>query len=148
MLNNMNLQLFHHPKRFIQRIAIKFIKATNPNSDQSIKYHINYDHELITICKKIILNPKTILLISPLSDKRYVKSDDEQLFIIIENHQFTIVNHSYSYYIHIEDKTYKRIILLFDTEIEQRRKAMEEEIRSNIKHSLSNIYKKLINGKI
>jgi hypothetical protein len=60
----------------------------------------------------------------------------------------TIVNHQYSYNINIEGKAYYRIAKLFDGEVEQRRELMEKEIRSNVKHSLSNIYNNLLNEKI
>ena len=36
----------------------------------------------------------------------------------------------------------------FDIEIEKRREAMENEIRSNVKHSLSNIFKTIRHEKV
>ncbi len=35
----------------------------------------------------------------------------------------------------------ERLTKMFDVEVEKRREAMENEIRSNVKHSLSNIFK-------
>ena len=103
---------------------------------------------VFSICKYLISNQETILLISPISGKRYIRSDQSQLFIIIENHQITIVNHHYSYNIDIAGRSYERIAQIFDAEVEKRREQMETEIKANVKHSLSNIYKNLINEKI
>ena len=60
----------------------------------------------------------------------------------------TIVNHQYSYNIDIAGKAYEKISQVFDSEVERRREKMEAEIRANVKHSLSNIYKSLLNEKI
>jgi hypothetical protein len=48
----------------------------------------------------------------------------------------------------LQGKAYKKIAQVFDAEVEKRREDMEAEIRSNVKHSLSNIYKSLLNEKI
>ena len=135
----------HKLNRFFQRVAIKSIRLMNPNIDRKVT---EYDNEAFSICKRLTSKPESILLISPISGKRYIKSDDNQLFIIIESHQMTIVNHQYSYNIDIAGKAYEKISQVFDSEVERRREKMEAEIRANVKHSLSNIYKSLLNEKI
>lgn len=137
---------YHSGKRLLQKIAIKVIKSLDPNKSQP--KHGEYESEAVSICKKLISKDDTVLLISPISGKRYIKSDDNQLFIIIEDHQMTLVNHSYSYNIHLEPKAFIRVSKLFDNEVESRRIEMEKEIRSNVKHSLSNIYKNIINEQV
>jgi hypothetical protein len=138
--------MIHKFKRFIQRVALKSIRLMNP--DLGDKTKDNFNTESFAICKRLISKRETTLLISPISGKRYIKSDDNQLFIIIENYQLTIVNHQYSYNIDIQGKAYERIAQIFDAEVERRREGMEKEIRSNVKHSLSNIYKNLLNEKV
>ena len=138
--------MMHRFKRFFQRTAIKAIRLMNP--DISDKSKDNFNAESFAICRRLISKRETILLISPISGKRYIKSDDNQLFIIIESHQMTIVNHQYSYNIDIAGKAYERLSQVFDAEVEHRREQMETEIRSNVKHSLSNIYKNLLNEKV
>jgi hypothetical protein len=136
----------HKINRFFQRIAIKATRLMNPDIGAGNKE--NFNIEVFSICKCLISNQETILLISPISGKRYIRSDQNQLFIIIENHQITIVNHHYSYNIDIAGRSYERIAQIFDAEVEKRREQMETEIKANVKHSLSNIYKNLINEKI
>lgn len=130
----------------MQKIAIKVIKAFDINNGRPKIGE--YEAESVSICKKLIEKTDTVLLISPISGKRYIKSDDNQLFIIIEDYQMTIVNHSYSYNIPLGLKAFTRVSKIFDNEVESRRMKMETEIRSNVKHSLSNIYKNIINEKI
>ncbi len=49
----------------------------NPGID---KHASDYDHEAFSISKRLISKRETTLLISPISGKRYIKSDDNQLF--------------------------------------------------------------------
>lgn len=140
-----SLNQLHHIKRIFQRFAIKAIRSFNPLKNQ--KYS-EYEREAISICNKLILKKDTTLLISPISGKRYIKSDDSQLFIIIDDHQITIVNHTYSYTITLTPRGYTRVSKIFDNNVELRRIQMEVEITSNVKHSLSNIYKNIVNEKI
>ena len=136
------MMVIHKIKRFIQRVGIKIIKLTDPRRMEVDK--MEYESESIAICRKLLNKPDTILLISPISGKRYIKSDENQLFIIIERQRLTIVNHQYSYNIDLSNKALDWVIGVFDNEVEKRRELMENEIRSNVKHSLSSIYNNLI----
>lgn len=134
----------HKIKRLFQSLALKIYRISN---QQSIPKN-EYESECVSICKNLILKEHTSLLISPISGKRYIKSDDNQIFIIIEPKQITIVNHQYSYNIDIWGKPFERISKIFDIEVEKRREKMELEIRSNVKHSLINIYNNLTHEQI
>jgi hypothetical protein len=131
----------HIFKRLFQKLALKVYRMANQNKSSIPKNE--YETECAAICKNLIAKKDTALLISPISGKRYIKSDDNQIFIIIEPKQLTIVNHQYSYNIDIWGKPFERISKIFDIEVEKRREKMENEIRSNVKHSLTNIYKNL-----
>jgi hypothetical protein len=135
----------HKIKRFFQKVGITFIKKTTPK-EEYVKSE--YEYECIGICKNLINKESTKLLISPISGKRYIKSYDDQIFIIMDKRVITIVNHNYSYTIELTPKTSDRLYNSFDNEVESRRKKMEDEIRSNVKHSLSNIFKNITNEQI
>jgi len=137
---------FHPIRRMLQRVAIKTIKLIDP--EKGNKRDGLYERETTSICKRLISLPDSILLISPISGKRYIKSEDNQLFVIIENFEVTIVNHSYSYDIKMGTKAFSHITNIFDNEVEKRRLEMENEIRSNVKHSLSNIFKGITNEQV
>lgn len=131
----------HSFRRAMQKVALRITRAMNHESSKEA--HSDYDKESYAICNKLIHDQDSVLLMSPISGKRYIKNDRIQIFIIIEKSMITIVNHQYSYNIEVWGKPLHRIERLFDVEVEKRREAMESEIRSNVKHSLSNIYKAL-----
>ena len=133
----------HKFKRFTQKIGIGLIRMMDPSKYEGTKHE--YEREALAICKKLAAKPNSTLLLSPISGKRYIKSDDNQIYIIIDGHLVNIVNHSYSYVIPVEGKQHERLLRMFDKEVEARRELMEVEIRSNVKHSLSTIYTKLVN---
>lgn len=134
----------HKIRRFCQKIVLFIIKNSSPQYERE---KIDYEKECISVCMALIHKKESVLLLSPISGKRFIKSDDNQIFIIIDRNQVTIVNHQYSYTINIWGKAMEKIIRLFDVETEKRREKMEAEIRSNVKHSLGIIYKNLTNEK-
>lgn len=135
----------HGIKRFVQKIALYFFRlGANKESEPTNEY----EKECFAICSRLVHDPENTLLMSPISGKRYIRGDNDQIFVIMEKGLITIVNHQYSYNINLWGKAYERIERLFDLEIEKRRTAMEEEIKSNVKHSLSNIYKALQHEKV
>ena len=133
----------HKFKRFSQKVAIKVLRMLDPSKYMAPKNE--YETETLAICKRLASAEGSTLLMSPISGKRYIRSKDNQVHVIIEGHLVTIVNHSYSYVIPMEGKSHERLIRMFDMEVEAQRDVMEGEIRANIKHSLSTIYKSLVN---
>lgn len=136
----------HKLKRLTQRVGISLFRLIDPSKYQAPKNE--YEVEALAICKRLASRKSSTLLMSPISGKRYIRSKDNQIHVIIEGHLITIVNHSYSYVIPVEGKSHERLIRMFDMEVEARRNVMEAEIRANIKHSLSNIYQNLINEQV
>jgi hypothetical protein len=139
------MEINHNFKRFFQKIALKMIRIGNHNNDYK---RSDYEKESLSICKNLIHKDSSKLLISPISKKRYIKNDDKKIFIIIETRLLTIVNHNYSYNIELHPKSYDILSLIFDNEVEKRRQIMENEITSNVKHSLTNIYNNIVNENI
>ena len=132
-------------KRLFQIVGLKVIKMLDPNKELK---NNDYELESVSICRKLITKDDSVLLISPISGKRYIKSEDNQLFLILERYQLTIVNHAYSYNINVEGKAFDKIANMFDNEVERRREIMENEIRSNVKHSLKEIYNNLVHEQV
>ena len=139
------MDINHKLKRFFQKVALKSIRLLN--HDKSVERG-EYEKESLSICKNLMNKDNSKLLISPISQKRYIKNDEKKIFIIIEGKTLTIVNHNYSYNIELLSKSYDRLVIIFDNEVEKRRQKMEDEIRSNVKHSLTNIYNNIVNESI
>jgi hypothetical protein len=129
----MNL-ILHKLRRAIQKWYISLSRFSTPTVQKS-----KYEKDCISICKKLIYKEDTILLYTPISNKRYIRNEKHQIFVILEGHSVKVINHVYSYTVFLEQNTWKGIIGVFDNELEKRREDFEKEITSNIKHSLQNI---------
>jgi len=98
----------------------------------------------VEICNKLIEKESSKLTFAPKSLKRFIKNDDFDMFIVIENRTVNLINHVYSYSVFIEnDELYSDLVDKFDEELENRRQELENEIKNNIQHSLETILKKL-----
>jgi hypothetical protein len=98
----------------------------------------------VEICKKLISDPESKLTYAPISNKRFIKNEKKSMFIVIEHHTINLINHVYSYSIYLSNSgDYDEIITSFDKILEHERQTLEDEIRSNIQHSLTTILEKL-----
>jgi hypothetical protein len=98
----------------------------------------------ISICEKLILMEDSKLYYSPLSHKRFIRNENKDMFIALENLTINLINHVYSYNVYIETGNhYDNVVKKFDEELERRRELLEEEIKTNIKHSLKSILDKV-----
>jgi hypothetical protein len=98
----------------------------------------------VEICKKLINNPESKLTYAPISNKRFVKNEEKNMFIVIEQHTINLINHVYSYSVYLSNSNdYNEIITSFDKVLEFERQSLEDEIRTNIQHSLTTILEKL-----
>jgi hypothetical protein len=94
----------------------------------------------LEITKKLILKDNSVLTLAPLSQKRFIKNDELQMFIMIENRVINIINHIYSYTLVIEDvDAYQEVINQFDDKLDSIRISLETEFRTNVQSSLKNI---------
>ena len=125
----------HIFRRWIQSMYISVVRHT----DYERQYRSRYETDCFTICKKLILMNESILLMTPLSNKRYIKNDEHGIFITIDGNVVNVINHKYSYTVVVSEKTKQQIVDLFNNIVEKQRLKMEEEITSNIKHSLKEI---------
>jgi len=131
----------HYLKRRIQKLSLKFLKLLRHDIVVKNKYQL----DAIKIFKSLLYNQDTLVLISPLSNKRYLKNDKKMLTIILDGNSINIINHVYSYSVVIDDPLMTQVINLFNQEVERRRNEFEKEITSNIKHSLKTILYKIEN---
>lgn len=135
-LNGVLAIFFHGFKRKVQRFYISAYKMANPEFTLERPSH---EVECISICKKLIKIEDSILLMTPLTEKRFIKNEKMGIYVIMEKYNVQVINHIYSYNITLGDKSWGKLIDFYNQEIEKRRHQFESEIRSNIKHSLKNI---------
>ena len=114
--------------------STSFPSISNTEQEKSI-----YERDCITICKKFIYQPDSVMLLTPISGKRYIRSEKNEIFIILDSHRVKIINHVYAYDVLMNDRSWNQIVNLFDSEVEKRRDEFEKQITSNIKSSLQKI---------
>ena len=140
-LINYKKSMKHYLRRKIQKLSLKLFKLLRADVVVKNKYQMDG----IKIFKSFLYNSDTLLLISPLSNKRYLKNDKKGLTIILDKNTVNIINHIYSYSVVLDDPNVTQIVNLFNQEVERRRNEFEREITSNIKHSLKTILHKIEN---
>lgn len=101
----------------------------------------------IEICQKLVELPESVLSYTPLSDKRFIKNEKLGMFVVIAGRTINVINHSYSYTVYIEENDrYASALKVFDSAMERHRKSLEDEISSNIQHSLKKILENISNS--
>ena len=96
------------------------------------------------ICLALIGMENTRLTYAPISNKRFIKNDDKEIFVVIDHRVVNLINHVYGYNIMIEDdQLFNSLVEKFDGVLEARRLELEAEMKQNIKHSLQNILDKV-----
>lgn len=138
-----NLKIGTHKfKRVSQRLAIKISRALSPVENGQTKFG-EAEMDAALIFRRMIKSEDSELLISPLSNKKYVKNETKRLLLILDGHELTVINHVFSYNIDISQKTNLSLSGAFEIEVEKRRLDMEKSFRENVKHSLKTIMTKL-----
>ena len=125
----------HKFRRLIQSYVIYVIKSIDYGREKQSAYEL----DCLKICKKLISRPDSTLLLTPITNKRYIKNDGLGIFITIEGSLIKVINHKYSYVVPMSDKSIKEVNDTFNHTVELQRKKMEDELSSNIKHSLRDI---------
>lgn len=92
------------------------------------------------ICRKLIHDKNSELLIAPISNKMYIKNHELGIFITKDGNEVTITNHTYSYFIKLSPNQSDKLNTFFLKEMEVRAKEMEKELEGQIKHSLDKIF--------
>jgi hypothetical protein len=129
----------HELKRLIQKTYIGMHRKASLPKDLKTPYY----NECINICRKLLEQKETILLIAPISSKRYMKNERYGIYVIFHGKTIEIINHVYNYTLSVDEKTWDSMIDDFNYELEERRIQFESEISTNIKYSLKTILKSI-----
>lgn len=130
----------HKIKRIIQKIGIFLVKKFHHYGREKLT---KTEKEASIVFTKLLLDPKTDLLISPLSSKYYLKNGDKKLLVVLSNMNISIINHIFGYDVSIPVYMYERLRSIFNDEVGNRRQKMEDEYRNNVIHNLQKVIKSL-----
>jgi hypothetical protein len=134
---------YHKFRRASQKLIISLIKLTEPPNERRTPEQKDNEKDASLIFYKLIKNKESELLISPLSNKCFIKNDDGNILIILEAYELTIINHVFGYNIKLSNITYHKLYKAFNVEVENRRIKMEDSFRKNVKHSLQTLISKI-----
>ena len=131
-------------KRFFKRLSVKFLIWLNYGFKNK---RILTENEILckSICRKLINHPESKFLIAPLSGKRYIKNSKLELFVILDEQKISMTNHIYHYDVFLDVREWDRLVRMYDNKTEILREEYENEIKSQIVHSLSTILTKVSN---
>ena len=129
----------HDLRRMVQRFYIGMKRKTTIPRAPKTPYH----NECITIFRRMLDQEDTLLLIAPISNKKYMKNERYGIYLILHKMSMEVINHVYNYKVPMDEKTWDALIEEFNQEMEERSKDVDSEIEKNIKHSLKTIPKSM-----
>jgi len=132
---------------FKKLIAKYKIFLRNLHNNELRKIQRTRFNQCSAICRQLIHDPNSELLIAPISRKKYIKNENCGIFITMEEGEVTITNHTYSYFIKLPDIDWVKLKDFFKKEMEERALKMEKDLDIQIKDSLSTIYNNIVQTK-
>ena len=130
-------------KRFCKRLYVKLLILNRKYTHESRQPISQTQKMSMSITRKLIRHPNSKFDIAPKSRKRYVTNSEVDLFIILDNRGISITNHVYHYDVILNDRNWYKIIKMYDAKVEELTQKVEDQVMSQIEHSLDNILKKV-----
>lgn len=128
---------------FFKRLYVKFVILNRKYSYEGRQPISQTQKMCMSIARKLIRHPESKFLIAPISGKKYITNSEVDLFLIFDKRGISITNHVYHYDVILSDRNWYKIIKMYDTKVEEIRKKVEDQVMSQIEHSLENIIKKV-----
>lgn len=129
--------------RFFKRLYINLLLLNRKYSYEA-KQPVSQTQKMsMSIARKLIRHPESKFLIAPISGKKYITNAEVDLFIIFDKRGISITNHVYHYDVILSDRNWNKIIKMYDTKVEEIRQIVEDQVMSQIEHSLENILNKV-----
>lgn len=130
-------------KRIVKRIYIKWLQWNRNSATKEDKKVSDTQKMCMSIARSLITHPESKFLMAPLSGKRYIKNAQLDLFCILDHGTISITNHVYHYDVVVNNRNWDRLSKMYDGKVETIRQEYEDQIMSQISHSLENIIKKV-----
>jgi hypothetical protein len=132
-------------KRLSKRLYVKWLVWNRNNSSEENQKISETQKMSMSITRSLITHPDSKFLLAPLSGKRYIKNSEKGLFIILDRGTISLTNHVYHYDVIINDRNWERLTKMYDGKVETIRQEYEDQIMSQIEHSLHKIKDKITN---
>lgn len=126
-------------KRFFKRQYAKFKINVRKSQLNEIQEELEYRRTCMAICRKLINQKDTQLLLAPISGKRYITNSRLHMFVVLQDRHINIINHVYNYSVFLSNRDWEKLMFIYDNECERRRSEYEDQIKSQIDYSLHKI---------
>lgn len=103
----------------------------------------NKEEKAIHIVKTLIKDETSVMLIAPISNKKYIKNENRKMFVIMEDVNLTLASSKYMYYydLTVNLKVASMLSKKFNNVLESRRNIMEKEMIEGVTSNLDFISK-------
>jgi hypothetical protein len=128
----------HNFRRRMQRLSIYFLRRLDSAGDRR-ESPLAHERQCVMLCKKLAKMTDSVLLMTPLTDKRFLKNERLKIYVIMDSNQVQIIDNVHSYSVTLRERAWQRLIHSYNLEIEERRHALEADITANIRYSLKNL---------
>lgn len=132
---------------FISLLKYKLAKKKWQFKNKLKKPYIPSETELkvIYIVSSLIKDEKSIMLMAPISGKKYIQNKSRNMFIILNDVEITISNNVAMYYYNLEVdlSVSKKLSRHFNNVLESRRLTMEHDTVSGVSSNLDYIAKNM-----
>ena len=133
-------------RRFFKRSYAKFqISVRDKHIIRTYREEKSYEQKACAIFRKLIRGNDSKFTIAPVSEKRYIVNKKLGVFIILDDARLEITNHVYHYEMTLPREEALKLRKMFNDRVESDTISYENEIKSNINTSLSNLLEKLNN---
>lgn len=101
------------------------------------------EQQLIDLVNQLIQHPKTVVKMTPLTDKYYVINDSKHYYILLKDRGIQVTNTKFSFAKQIHPKAYDKIMDILHAYIENDRQQLEDFIFAKEKEMLDEAMQKL-----
>jgi ABC-type phosphonate transport system ATPase subunit len=129
--------------RLLKRAYVKWLQFNRNSLTKQEQKKSDTQKMCMSIARSLITHPESKFLMAPLSGKRYIKNAELDLFCILDHGTISITNHVYHYDVVVSERNWERLSKMYDGKVETIRQEYEDQIMSQIEHSLDNIIKKV-----
>jgi len=127
-----------------QYYKLRILLRNNFSRPDHVIEQKKYESLCVNVAKSLIKDGDSILIYTPKSFKYYIKNQKHGVYMVICDSVLSVTNHKYSYEIKLTPKNERKLISVFENELEKRGEIYDTEMILQIKDSLTDIYNKII----
>jgi len=96
------------------------------------------ESKVIHIVRTLIQDETSVMMVAPISKKRYIRNERRKMFVIMEDVYMTLASSKSMYYynLKVNERVSKMLEKVYDNVLENRRNIMEKEMVAGVTNNL------------